>query len=278
MKTIVIVSAIAEWNGVKPLFPEAEIETFPYGECFTASLRGRDDHVLPHRLGEDCLRRCDAIPDRSTPPRSASSTSGRAAASKESLNKGEVILVDRTLVYDIVELMGDLDITSYYASSLDLRWLADPLPHPARRALIASADSDLPPQKIPSAQIERCGRRGLGVRGAGVGGGKEQCAAVDPARGERYGQRTGGRSLRRYRDIQRTREVDHESAGRPTPRLARRGPVINPFPSRYPLHRLRSEWGFRKTPTLCKTRLRVFGRWVRFKPDAFITAFRVQRQ
>jgi nucleoside phosphorylase len=60
-----------------------------------------------------------------------------------------VILVDRTLVYDIVELMGDLDISNYYASSLNLGWLADPLPHPARRALIASADSDLPPEKMP---------------------------------------------------------------------------------------------------------------------------------
>ena len=37
---------------------------------------------------------------------------------------------------------------SYYASSLDLSWLAEPYPHPARRGLIASADSDLPPEKI----------------------------------------------------------------------------------------------------------------------------------
>jgi nucleoside phosphorylase len=30
-----------------------------------------------------------------------------------------------------------------------LSWLPEPYPYPARRALIASADSDLPPQKIP---------------------------------------------------------------------------------------------------------------------------------
>jgi nucleoside phosphorylase len=52
-------------------------------------------------------------------------------------------------VYDIVELMGDLDISTYYASSLDLRWLPEPGPHPVRRGTIASADSDLPPGKIP---------------------------------------------------------------------------------------------------------------------------------
>jgi nucleoside phosphorylase len=65
------------------------------------------------------------------------------------VDQGDVILVERTLVYDIVELMGDLDIESYYASSLDLGWLAEPYPHPVRRGLIASADSDLPPEKIP---------------------------------------------------------------------------------------------------------------------------------
>lgn len=35
MKVIVIISAVAEWEGVKPLFPNANIENFPYGEFFT---------------------------------------------------------------------------------------------------------------------------------------------------------------------------------------------------------------------------------------------------
>jgi adenosylhomocysteine nucleosidase len=65
------------------------------------------------------------------------------------VEQGDVILVDKTFVYDIVELMGDLDISTYYASSLDLDWLSKPWPHPVRRGAIASADSDLPPDKIP---------------------------------------------------------------------------------------------------------------------------------
>ena len=61
----------------------------------------------------------------------------------------EIILVDETYVYDIVELRGDLDIATYYASSLDMSWIPEPYPHPTRRGMIASADSDLPPKKIP---------------------------------------------------------------------------------------------------------------------------------
>ena len=52
-------------------------------------------------------------------------------------------------MYDIVEMMDTVDATDYYASSLDLSWLVEPYPYPARRGFIASADSDLPPSKIP---------------------------------------------------------------------------------------------------------------------------------
>ncbi len=74
---------------------------------------------------------------------------GTCGGFEDAVSLGDVILVDKTYVYDIVELMGDLDIVSYYASSLDLSWLAEPYPFTVRRGLIASADSDLPPGKIP---------------------------------------------------------------------------------------------------------------------------------
>ena len=64
------------------------------------------------------------------------------------VEQGDVILVERTFIYDIVELMGDLNIIDYYASALDLSWLPRPYPHPVRPGMIASADSDLPPNKI----------------------------------------------------------------------------------------------------------------------------------
>jgi len=44
MKTVILIFAIAEWDAVKPMFPDAEIEYFPYGECFSASAGN-------HRLG-----------------------------------------------------------------------------------------------------------------------------------------------------------------------------------------------------------------------------------
>ena len=42
MKTVVLISAIAEWNAVKQMFPDAKIEYFPYGECFNASVSNHE--------------------------------------------------------------------------------------------------------------------------------------------------------------------------------------------------------------------------------------------
>ena len=148
MKIVVIISAIAEWVGVKPLFPDAKIESFPYGECFTANIAAREVQFFHSGWGKIAsAATMQYVVDNHAPDLIVNL--GTCGGFEGVVNTGDVLLIEKTIVYDIVELMGDLDISTYYASSLDLGWLANPLPHPARRALIASADSDLPPGKIP---------------------------------------------------------------------------------------------------------------------------------
>jgi adenosylhomocysteine nucleosidase len=51
--------------------------------------------------------------------------------------------------------MGDYgSVPDYYASTLDLSWLPEPYPHPVRRGILASADSDLQPEKIPQLKAQ----------------------------------------------------------------------------------------------------------------------------
>jgi len=147
VKIFIVISAIAEWVAVKPLFPQAIIEHFPYGECFHVTL-GTWNLELFH-TGWGKIASAGAIQyliDHYSPDLIVNL--GTCGGFEGVVKQGEIILVDQTYVYDIVELMGDLDITMYYASSLDLSWLTEPYPHPARRGMIASADSDLPPEKI----------------------------------------------------------------------------------------------------------------------------------
>ncbi len=151
MKTTILISAIAEWNAVKPLFPNAKLRRFPFGECFDILLQ--DEHISFFHSGWGKIASAGSMQyviDKYSPDLIVNL--GTCGGFAGAVNQGDIVLVDRTYVYDIVELMGDLDIVSYYASSLDLSWLAEPYPFPVRRGMIASADGDLLPEKIPHLQ------------------------------------------------------------------------------------------------------------------------------
>ncbi len=148
MKVVVVVSANAEWEAVKPFFSQAEIHHYPFGEFFHAGIdetavmffhtgwgKTASAAALQHILD---LHRPDLVVNL-----------GTCGGFKGIVQRGEVILVERTFIYDIIELMDTADVTDYYASTLDVSWLAEPYPYPVRRGLIASADSDLLPDKIP---------------------------------------------------------------------------------------------------------------------------------
>ena len=58
--------------------------------------------------------------------------------------------MERTLVYDIVEMMGDSqEAIDHYTTTLDLSFIRGELPGGARRGLLISADRDLAPAEIP---------------------------------------------------------------------------------------------------------------------------------
>jgi len=148
MKLAIIISAIAEWDGVKPLFPSVRIERFPYGECLQTQIDNQPVTFFHTGWGKTASAGALQYILNIYSPDLVINL-GTCGGFEGSVEQGDVILVDQTFIYDIVELMGDLNILGYYASTLDLSWLAEPYPHPVRRGIIASADSDLPPQKIP---------------------------------------------------------------------------------------------------------------------------------
>lgn len=148
MKIAVVISANAEWEGIKPLFPDALLEHYPYGECFQSTIE--DQFISFFHTGWGKTASAGALQhilDRYIPDLVINlGTCGGLAGVTE---RDDLILVERTFMYDILELMETTDVTEYYASTLDLSWLALPEPYPTRRGLIASADSDLLPEKIP---------------------------------------------------------------------------------------------------------------------------------
>ncbi len=147
MKTVVMISAIAEWKAVKEIFPMLEITASPYGD--TAILHHHGFELKLYHSGWGKIASAGAIQyviDHDQPDLIVNLGTCGGFEGKIGLN--DVVLVERTFIYDIVELMGDLNIVEYYASTLNLSWLPEPYPHPVCKGILASADSDLPPDKI----------------------------------------------------------------------------------------------------------------------------------
>jgi len=158
MNTVIIISANAEWRAVKELYPNLEIQQSPYGEfadlpyptlnvkrltlfhggwgkiSAAATAQYVIDHFKPDLLIN--LGTCGGFAGR--------------------IETGTVMLVERTLVYDIIEQMGDsAEAIKHYSTDIDLSWLDDGRrtmengQPPVVRGLLVSADRDIVVEDIP---------------------------------------------------------------------------------------------------------------------------------
>ena len=148
MRTIVLVSANTEWLAVEEILAPDEIQATPYGEAFDIELRHKNFRFFHSGWGKTASAGAmQYVIDHYAPILTVNL--GTCGGFSGQVELDETILVERTFIYDIVELMGDYgSVVDYYASSLDLNWLPEPYPHPVRRGTLASADSDLLPEKI----------------------------------------------------------------------------------------------------------------------------------
>jgi adenosylhomocysteine nucleosidase len=148
VKIVVIVSANTEWLAVKKTLLPVDLQSTPYGECFETRLGGKAFTFFHTGWGKTASAGAmQYVIDHFSPDLVVNL--GTCGGFEGEIALGDVILVEKTFIYDIVELMGDFDsVPGYYASRLDLSWLPDPHPYPVRRGTLASADSDLLPERI----------------------------------------------------------------------------------------------------------------------------------
>lgn len=150
---VVLISANAEWRCVRALLPDADVQTSPYGEWFSVELpvRGEPRSCVFLHGGWGKIAAAGSTQyaiDRWAPHLllNLGTCGGFAGA----ITPGTVLLVTRTLVYDIIEQMGDpLEALEHYATDLDLTWLTGEPPQPVLRALLLSADRDIVMQEVP---------------------------------------------------------------------------------------------------------------------------------
>jgi adenosylhomocysteine nucleosidase len=150
---VITISANSEWQALLPHFPQGEIQSSPLGEWFIdpfSTIDSERQKIFFHGGWGKIAAAASTqyIIDRWNPCLLVNlGTCGGVAGQIE---LGEIVLVERTLVYDIVEQMGDADAAiAAYSTQIDLSWLPNSLPHPVRRSLLISGDRDLIVDELP---------------------------------------------------------------------------------------------------------------------------------
>jgi adenosylhomocysteine nucleosidase len=153
VSVVVLVSADAEWRTVRSLYPDAPIQTSPFGEWFLDEIdlgEGAKTPVIYFQGGWGKIAAAAStqyVIDRLHPELVVNL--GTCGGFAGEIDQGEIVLVDKTVVYDIVEQMGDPSAhVSHYTTHLDLSWLGGAYPHPVVRGTMVSGDRDLIPSEI----------------------------------------------------------------------------------------------------------------------------------
>lgn len=146
----VLISSDTEWRMIEQIFPHQERRCSPLGAWFTTAAAPGTPQTLFFHGGwgkvaaaastEYLIQRCR--------PKLLVNL-GTCGGFRGAIEVGTVVLVERTVIYDIVELMGDqADHLAHYTTQIDLSWLAQPYPHSVMRTLMVSGDRDLDPDGV----------------------------------------------------------------------------------------------------------------------------------
>ncbi len=143
---LVLISANAEWRAVREILNPADFQSSPFGESFV-----RDDLIWFHGgWGKVSAAATTQYAIDHFHPRLLVNL-GTCGGFEGCVERGTVILVTKTIIYDIFEQMSDPDEALFhYSTDLDLSWLPNPLPCRVQPGLLVSADRDIIPGDIPN--------------------------------------------------------------------------------------------------------------------------------
>lgn len=152
MRAVVLVCADAEWAVVKEHLRPIRTDPSPFGEWFRWS---GDEHVAFLQTG------CGKVPAAAATqyvvdrwhPRILVNLGSCGGLDPARTTCGQVVLVRRTVIYDIEERGGGQgEMLRRFATDLDLSWVKQPYPLGATPGVVATADQDLDPAKTMQLQ------------------------------------------------------------------------------------------------------------------------------
>lgn len=156
---VVIISADAEWQEVIRQFSGYELRFSPYGEWFEVTYMNIKELVKPVLFIHGGWGKVAAagsaqyVIDTWHPDLIINL--GTCGGFEGEINRGQIILVDKTIIYDIYEQMGDPEEhICHYMATIDNTWITDPLSQEVIRTVLVSGDRDLFWKDVPSLKTE----------------------------------------------------------------------------------------------------------------------------
>jgi adenosylhomocysteine nucleosidase len=147
---VVLISASQEWQAVVGYYHPTKLQTTPYGDCFHLELSSGEELVFLHG-GWGKIKAAGSTQyaiSRWKPKQIINLGTCGGFAGQVELN--EVILAEKTIVYDLIEQMLDPDLAiRAYSTELDLTFLREPYPQLVSKTLLVSGDRDLVAGEIP---------------------------------------------------------------------------------------------------------------------------------
>ena len=148
---LVLISASAEWKVVRERFSGASVERSPYGDWFETDLPGGDDRPVVFFHGGygkvSAAGSTQYVIDRFRPELLVNL--GTCGGFEGSAKVGDIILVRETVIYDIIERMGDpAETLAHYSTRLDTTRWPSRLRARVRTEKLLSADADVDPARV----------------------------------------------------------------------------------------------------------------------------------
>lgn len=148
MKILILISADAEWNVVKKLFPSENFQKSIFGEWF--SFYSGSNEIIYFQGGWGKVSAAASAQyaiDHFSPELIINP--GTCGGFANHIDIGKIILAEKTIIYDIVEKMGDAEgAVAFYSTNMDLSWDSNTLPINVQQGTLLSADMDINPEEI----------------------------------------------------------------------------------------------------------------------------------
>jgi adenosylhomocysteine nucleosidase len=145
---VVLISADIEWQSVLKYYSVPVIRNSPLGDWFRFSYKNSHELLISVIFMHGgwgkvaAASSCQYIIDRWKPRLLVNF--GTCGGFEGEIMIGEIILVEKTIIYDIYEQMGEAEeYINHYSTEIDTTWLVEPYPIDIKRKLLLSGDRDL---------------------------------------------------------------------------------------------------------------------------------------